>query len=367
MTCESEVRRLPLHPFHEEAGARFIQFAGWEVPVYFTSIIEEHLCVRENAGLFDISHMGEFRIRGANAKKFLDNLLPGRIHNLEPGKALYCPMLNERGGIVDDLLVYELAEDHFLLIVNAANIQNDFDWIQSKVRAGVELLNLSSGRGILAIQGPQSPKVIEKIFGPSSTTLSSFTFTPASLQGQNVIVSRTGYTGEDGFELFYDSELAPTLFRAVKQAGEPLGMKPIGFGARDTLRLEARLLLHGHDMNETISPLEAGLAWTLDLDKPDFVGKQALLGEKEKGIRRKLVGFEMLDRGLARGEYRVWKEGKDVGIVTSGTFGPSVKKNIGLALIQSDLAKEGTELEIPIRNQPHKAKIVKTPFYRRRP
>ncbi|MBI4970931.1 MAG: glycine cleavage system aminomethyltransferase GcvT [Candidatus Omnitrophica bacterium] len=362
---KSEVKRLPLHRFYEQAGARFIQFAGWEVPVYFTSIIDEHDAVRKNVGLFDISHMGEFRVRGKEARKFLDWLVTNKVSKLTPLKAVYSPMLNEQAGIIDDLIVYEISEEHFLVIVNAGNVAVDFAWMKSKAPAGVEVINLSPERGIQAVQGPNSSKVIEKVFGTKAAGISSFTILPVPFEGREVIVSRTGYTGEDGFEIFYDCGIAEPLYLALKKAGESLGMKPIGFGARDTLRLEARLLLHGHDMNATITPLECGLTWTIDFEKKDFIGKARLDREKQSGVVRKLVGFEMVDRGLAREHYKVCSKGKEIGEVTSGSFAPSLKKNIGLALIQSDFAKEGNEIEIMIRDQAQKAKIVKTPFYKK--
>lgn len=362
---ESEVKRLPLHRFYQEAGARFIQFAGWEVPVYFTSIIDEHEAVRQNAGFFDISHMGEFRVRGKEAKKFLDRLVTNKVWKLEPLKAVYSPMLNETGGIIDDLIIYEITEDHFLIIVNAANIDKDFAWMSSQAPQGVEVNNISPERGILAVQGPNSPRVIEKVFGAKVASIPAFTFTSVSFEGKEMIVSRTGYTGEDGFEVFHDLSSAEGLYRALKQAGEKIGMKPIGFGARDTLRLEARLLLHSHDMNETITPLECGLVWTVDFDKKDFIGKPRLVEQKQKGVTRKLIGFEMIDRGLAREHYKVSSLRKLIGEVTSGTFSPTLKKNIGLALIQAEYAKEGTEIEIIVRGEAQKAKVVKTPFYKR--
>ncbi len=363
MTTESSIK-LPLYARQEALGARFIQFSQWEVPVYFSSILEEHQCVRTNVGVFDVSHMGELRIKGAQAKEFLNNLLPNKIWKLEPGKAVYSPMLNEEGGIIDDLIVSELEEDNYLVIVNAANIEKDVTWMESHLPEGVELSNISSDRGILAVQGPRSPEFIEQFLGSEFTSLKRFNFKTIQFEGSEVVLSRTGYTGEDGFEFFFDKEISVSLYDAILKTGESFDLKPIGFGARDTLRLESCLLLHGHDMNDTISPLEAGLKWTIDFEKENFIGKQALLEQKENGLERKLVGFEMLDRGLAREEYRVQKDGKDIGWVTSGTHSPTLKKSVGLALIQSEFSGLDTEIDIVVREQPCKAKVIKIPFYK---
>ncbi len=362
---DPQVKRLPLHRLYEEAGARFIQFAGWEVPVYFTSIIDEHEAVRKYAGFFDISHMGEFRVKGSGAREFLDRLVTNKVSKLEPGKAVYSPMLNEQGGIMDDLIIYEISQDQYLVIVNAGNVDKDFAWMKSKAPKGVEVTNLSASRGIFAVQGPNAVKIIESVFGKKAASIPVFNFLAVPFESSEIILARTGYTGEDGFEIFFDQPAGEKLYKALKEAGTPYGMKPVGFGARDTLRLEARLLLHGHDMNESISPLECGLAWTVDFGKKAFIGRDVLIRQKESGISRKLIGFEMMDRGLAREHYKLRFQGKEVGEVTSGSFSPTLKKNIGLALIDSSAAKEGNELEIIIREQPQKAKIVKTPFYRR--
>ncbi len=363
---ESQINRLPLHDIHKQEGARFIQFAGWEVPVYFTSIIDEHLCVRQNCGLFDISHMGEFRVHGSGSKNFLDFLVTNKVHSLVPNRAVYSPMLNEKGGIIDDLIIYEMTDENFLIIVNASNIDKDFTWMKSKAPQGVQVENISNQRGILAVQGPNSRKVIESVFGSEIAKIPLFSFVCVPFQGEQVVVSATGYTGEEGFELFFDRKLSRDLYQELKKAGKFTGMKSIGFGARDTLRLEARLLLHGHDMNETITPLEAGLGWTVDFEKKDFIGKKVLEEQKQKGVSRKLVGFEMIDRAPAREHYKIAVAGKEIGEVTSGTVSPTLNKSIGLAMISSEFAKENSEIEVIVRGKSQKAKIVKTPFYKRK-
>jgi len=365
MTTETAVKHLPLHKQHQDAGARFIQFASWEVPVFYSSIIDEHETVRKGVGLFDVSHMGEVRLKGPKAKEFLNYLLPNRINKLSPGKGIYSPMLNESGGIVDDLIVYQLEEDNFLVIINAGNVDKDHQWITSHLpEEGVEYENISAQRGILAIQGPKGPDVVKALFGEDLGSLARFEFRLRSFQGKDIVVSRTGYTGEDGFELFIDNEVAEPLFEEIFKAGKAWGIKPIGFGARDTLRLESCLLLHGHDMSDTISPLEAPLKWTIDLDKENFIGKDALLKQLEEGVQRKIVGFEMVDRGLARENYVVKKDEKEIGFVTSGSHSPSLNKKIGLALIDISEAKIDNEISIVIRDQAQKAKIVKMPFYK---
>ncbi|MBI4398444.1 MAG: glycine cleavage system aminomethyltransferase GcvT [Candidatus Omnitrophica bacterium] len=363
--ADAEVKRLPLHSTYAQAGARFIQFALWEVPVYFTGILDEHQAVRTRAGFFDISHMGEFRVTGSGSRAWLDHLITNAMEKLMPGKAMYSPMLNERGGIIDDLIVYELAAENYLVIVNAGNIQKDFAWMSSQAPSSVQVENRSAGRGIFAVQGPVSPAVLSSIFGQAAASIPPFHFLELPFESGKIILARTGYTGEDGFEIFFDQNLSLSLYQALKKAGEPLGMKPIGFGARDTLRLEARLLLHGHDMNESVTPLECGLSWTVDLTKKDFVGLPALLRQQSEGISRALVGFEMISRTPAREHYKVCVDGREVGEVTSGTFSPTLKKNIGLALIENNAAILGNELEIIVRDVPQKAKIVKTPFYKR--
>ncbi len=359
------LKRLPLHEIHVQARAHIGAFGDWEVPLYFTSILEEHEAVRTRAGLFDISHMGEFFISGKSARGFLDFLLPRKIDRLKDGKALYEPLLNEQGGIVDDLIVYQLKPEKYLLIVNAANIEKDFGWIHSHVPSGVELENVSEEKFLFALQGPRTLSIAEAIFHCDFRSLGYYHFLNLKTQWGELFVSRTGYTGEDGFEIMGEMSAAEGVWKTVIQAGQSSHLIPIGFGARDTLRLEAGMLLYGQDMDDTTSAVEAGLEWALDLEKPNFIGRERNSQEKQKGATRRLVGFEMLGRGIPRHGFPVEKGGRSLGVVTSGSFAPSLKKNIGLAYVPSADSKIGNEVEIAIRSEKVKAQIVKLPFYKR--
>lgn len=367
-TVPSQIRRLPLHEKHISGGAKFGQFGDWEVPLYYTSILEEHEAVRERAGLFDISHMGEFFISGIGAETFLERILPRTIRTMPEGKALYMPLLNERGGIIDDIILYRFGREAFLMIVNAANIEKDFRWLGScenqlanAINTPFKLENQSDERGLLALQGPASAMMIERAFGIKSSGLGYYHFQP----WKSGMIARTGYTGEDGFEIMVDLKDLPEAWDQVFEAGADLGLVSVGFGARDTLRLEAAMLLYGHDMDDEISPLEAGIRWAVELDKPSFIGKEKLLTQLKEGIKRKLVGFEMLDRGIPRQGFLIEKEGHLIGHVTSGSFAPSLQKNIGLGYVAIEEANLGNEIDILIREKLVKAKVVKLPFYKR--
>lgn len=359
------LKRLPLHEIHVQAKARLGAFGEWEVPLYFTSILEEHEAVRTRAGLFDISHMGEFFVSGKAAEEFLDSLLPRKMNRLTDGKALYAPALNEGGGIVDDLIVYQLSPEKFLLIVNAANIEKDFEWIHRRLRAGVQLEDVSERKFLFALQGPKALEITEAVFRCDFRSLGYYHFLSLKAKWGELLVSRTGYTGEDGFEIMGEMPEAASLWRAVMEAGKTRQLAPVGFGARDTLRLEAGMLLYGQDMDDTTSAVEAGLEWAVDFDKPDFIGRERNVSEKEKRSARKLVGFEMLERGIPRHGFPVEKDGRLLGSVTSGSFAPTLEKNIGLAYVPSEESKIGNEIEIVIRSQKVKARIVKLPFYKR--
>ena len=359
------LKRLPLHELHVQAGAHVGSFGEWEVPLYFTSILDEHEAVRKQAGLFDISHMGEFFIRGREAKRFLDELLPRKMERLKDGKALYAPMLNETGGIVDDLIVYQMNPENFLLIVNAANIEKDFEWIRRHVPKAVELENASDEKFLFALQGPRSVEIAERVFGCDFGGVGYYHSLVLKTKNGELFISRTGYTGEDGFEIMGDVEEAAGLWKRVLDAGKPTGLKPVGFGARDTLRLEAGMLLYGQDMDDSTSAVEAGLVWAVDFDKANFIGRERNFREKEKGSTRRLVGFEMVERGIPRHGFSIQKQGRALGQVTSGSFGPTIKKNMGLGYVPAEEARLGNEIEIAIRNQNVKARIVPTPFYRK--
>ncbi len=359
-----DIRKLPLHNTHVQLGGKMGAFGEWEVPLYYSSILEEHAAVREKCGIFDISHMGEVWFRGSNARKALNSLLPGKIEKLVPGKAVYSPMLNERGGIVDDLIVSQIDADSYLVVVNAANVEKDYNWFLAHNPLKAEIVNESDAFGLLAVQGPESAKVVSQVFSDDILKLPYYHIQKSDIPWKGSYISRTGYTGEIGFEIFLAQKNLKPAYNTFLEIGKSFGIKPIGFGARDTLRLESCMLLYGQDMNDDTSPLEAGLEWTLDLEK-DFVGKDPLVKLKTQGIAKKLVGFEMIDRGLARHDYSVFKNGKIIGKVTSGTFAPTLKKNIGLAYVDTPESAVGNEIQIQIRDQQAKARIVKTPFYKK--
>ena len=359
------LKRLPLHDLHAQAGAHFGHFGEWEVPLYFTSILEEHEAVRSGAGLFDISHMGEFMLWGRDSKNFLDHLLPRRGNRLSDGKALYAPLLNENGGIVDDLIVYQVRPDQFLFIVNAANIEKDFAWIRNLVPTQVHLENISEAKCLYALQGPQAILIAQRLFGCDFSGLGYYRFLVLKSSWGEVFISRTGYTGEDGFELMADRPQAESLWIALMKEGKKENLRPVGFGARDTLRLEVGMLLYGQDMDDTTSAVEAGLEWAVDWEKDHFVGRERNVREKNEGAVRRLVGFEMIERGVPRHGFEIEKSGRSVGQVTSGSFAPTLKKNIGLGYVPAPEAKAGNEFEIVVRNQKVKAKIATLPFYKR--
>lgn len=361
------LKRLPIHPLHVEAHGHFGHFGDWEVPLYFSSILEEHEAVRTKAGLFDISHMGEFFVRGRDAKRFLDFLFPRKMSRLEDAKALYSPLLNAEGGIVDDVILYQLNPQNFLLIVNASNIQKDFDWIHRHLPRTVELENASDEKSLFALQGPQAISIVESLFHCDFRPLGYYRFLKLKSEWGELFISRTGYTGEDGFEIMAGVSEASNLWSALMEAGKGWGLQPIGFGARDTLRLEASMPLYGQDMDDTTSILEAGLEWAVDLDKDNFIGRERNLREKKEGPLRKLIGFEMLDRGIPRHGFEIEAKGRVLGHVTSGGFAPTLRKNIGMGYVATDQSYTGNEIDIVIRGQRVRARVTKMPFYKRTP
>ncbi|MBY6272253.1 MAG: glycine cleavage system aminomethyltransferase GcvT [Caldibacillus debilis] len=363
----SALKRTPLFPLYADFGAKTIDFGGWELPVQFSGIMKEHEAVRNRAGLFDVSHMGEILVSGEDAYPFLQRMLTNDLSRLKIGKAQYTLMANERGGTVDDLLVYRLGEREFLLVVNAANTEKDERWLTEHKTGDVAIENLSSRYAQLALQGPLAEKVLQKLAEDELSALPFFGFRKdVSIGGVKALVSRTGYTGEDGFEIYLPPDEAPNLWRMILEAGAEEGVVPCGLGARDTLRFEACLPLYGQELSETISPLEAGLAFAVKVNKAeDFIGKAALAKELEEGPKRKIAGIEMLDKGVPRHGYRVLKDGREIGHITTGTHSPTLKKNIGLALIERDAAVPDTELEVEIRGKCLRARTVSTPFYKR--
>ncbi len=360
------LKRTPLFPLYEKYGAKIIDFGGWELPVQFTSILDEHKAVRERAGLFDVSHMGEVDVKGKDALAYIQKLVTNDVAKLVDGKALYSPMCYPDGGTVDDLLVYRYNEEHYLIVINAANIDKDVEWMKQNLEGEVTLENISPQVSQLALQGPLAEKVLQKLTDTDLSEIAFFHFkTDVNLNGIKGLVSRTGYTGEDGFEIYLSNEDAPKLWDIILEAGKDEEVLPCGLGARDTLRFEAKLPLYGQELSKDISPIEAGIGFFVKLDKGDFIGRDALALQKANGAPRKLVGIEMIERGIPRTHYPVYIGEELIGEVTTGTQSPTLKKNLGLALIKSEHAAIGTEVWVEIRNKKVKAEVVKSPFYKR--
>jgi aminomethyltransferase len=357
-------KRTPLYGEHLRNGAKMVDFAGWEMPIQYSSIIKEHRQVRESAGLFDVSHMGEIEIVGSDAIDFADYLVTNYVNKLKNGQICYTPMCNKKGGIIDDFLVYRMANNKVLFVVNASNTDKDFKWIKSqKDKFEVEINNKSDEIAQLALQGPRAQELLSAISQIDLETVDFYHFTQGRVSGIETLLSRTGYTGEDGFELYVNSEAAIPLWRKILEIGNEKEILPAGLGARDTLRFEATYMLYGNDLNETITPLEAPLKWTVKFEK-DFIGKKALLEQKEKGITRKLRGLEIKDKAIPRHEQKVYLNNKEIGWISSGMFAPTLKKSLALAFIDKGTAKTGTSVEVEIRKKKVEAEIVKLPFYR---
>jgi len=363
----NELQRTPLFEEYAKYGGKTIDFGGWELPVQFSSIKEEHDAVRNRAGLFDVSHMGEILITGPDSLDFLQNLLTNDISKIAVGQAQYNAMCYEDGGVVDDLLTYKLANNHYLLCVNAANIEKDYDWMmENQYQYDVTIDNQSHAYAQIALQGPLAEEVLQTLTDTDLQTIKYFRFqADVAVAGHKVLVSRSGYTGEDGFELYGSPEAINALWNEILGAGKDKGVVPAGLGCRDTLRFEAGLPLYGQELSATISPLEAGIGFAVKLNKGDFIGHDALAAQKENGLPRKIVGIEMIDKGIPRHGYKVFKDGKEIGEVTTGTQLPSSKRNVGHALIDSQFTAIGTELEIEIRGKHLKVVTVETPFYKR--
>lgn len=359
-------QRTPLYDVHVRSGARLVEFAGWEMPVQYAGILEEHEAVRRRAGLFDVSHMGEVVFRGPSALEALNRLFTNDLAKVADGQAQYGCLCRESGGIVDDVVVYRRSAQDLLVCVNAGNRQKDFEWLRDHAGPGVEVVNESDDWAQLALQGPLAVQILQRVTPLNLSTLKPFRFADGVAAGARCIVARTGYTGEDGFELFCRPDEASRLWDALVEAGKPEGLRPAGLGARDSLRLEVAYRLYGSDMDDDTTPLEAGLAWVVKLDKGDFVGREALVRQKTAGLPRKLVGFSLLDPGIPRHGFDVLRDGRKVGTVTSGTRSPSLKISIGLAYVPPALAAEGSTFAIDIRGRAAAAKVVKTPFYTRK-
>lgn len=366
MSANPIPRRTPLYEAHVEAGAKLVDFAGWEMPVQYKGLIDEHRAVRTAAGLFDCSHMGEFRIAGPGALAFVQSFTPNDAAKLVTGRIHYSALLTADGTFIDDLLVYRMGDQEFMLVVNASNIAGDFAWVESLPRpAGVTLENLSDDYALLALQGPRSVAILQPLTATPLAPIKYYGFVHGEVAGRKAILSRTGYTGEDGFELFVAPQDAIPLWRALMAAGQPAGLVPAGLGARDTLRLEAGMPLYGHEIDRTTTPWDARLDWTVKLQKGDFVGREALVAARARGESRHLVGYEVESRGIARQGCAIMKAGEKVGVVTSGTWSPTFEKALGMAYVPVAMAAVGTGVEIDVRGKPLAARVTALPFYKR--
>ena len=368
-TATAELRKTPLNARHRASNGRMVPFAGWDMPVEYTGtgIVAEHMAVRTRVGLFDVSHMGEIEVAGKDALAAVQRISCNDASALKVGQAQYSGLLTPAGTFVDDMIVYRMAPNHFMLVVNASNADKDFAWISEQIKVAGEAaaIDSSSRYALIAVQGPAAREVLQPLTGVDLSEIRPYWFAYGEVANARATISRTGYTGEDGFEIFVPPNMADKVWLALLESGRPAGVVPVGLGARDTLRLEASMRLYGNDIDDTTTVLEAGLGWTVGWSKESFIGHERLREQKAGGVTRKLVGFEMVDRGIARHGHPVVRGGKPVGAVTSGTQTPFLKKAIGMAYVPVELATPGTEIEIDIRGRVSKARVVPMPFYRR--
>jgi len=359
------MKNTPLTNIHISLGAKMAEFAGYNMPISYSGINDEHQNVRTNVGVFDVSHMGEFIIKGDKALDLIQLVTSNDASKLTPGKAQYSCLPNNTGGIVDDLLVYKIAEKEWMLVVNASNIKKDWDWIAQHNSFGAEMHDISDKTALLAVQGPHALNTLQKLTEVDLTTIPYYSFVKGKFAGiDNVIISNTGYTGAGGFEIYFENSNAEKIWNAVFEAGKEVGIKPAGLGCRDTLRLEMGFCLYGNDIDDTTSPLEGGLGWITKFTK-DFVAKDILVAQKQNGVKRKLVGFEMIDKGISRHGYEIKdSNGNIIGVVTSGTQSPSLQKAIGLGYVPTEYAAEGKEIFVAVRDKNLKAQVAKLPFYK---
>ena len=360
------MKNTALTHVHESLGAKMVPFAGFNMPVSYEGVNAEHETVRNGVGVFDVSHMGEFFLKGENALALIQKVTSNDASKLVDGKAQYSCLPNNDGGIVDDLIVYKIADNHYMLVVNASNIEKDWNWISSHNDLGVEMINASEDYSLLAIQGPKAAEAMQSLTAIDLTNMPYYSFQIGEFAGlQNIIISATGYTGSGGFEIYFKNEDAETIWNKVFEAGAAFGIKPIGLAARDTLRLEMGFCLYGNDINDTTSPLEAGLGWITKFDK-EFTNSANLKAQKEAGVTKKLVGFELIDRGIPRHDYEIVDaNGNNIGVVTSGTQAPSLGKAIGMGYVKTEFAATDSEIFIVIRDKKIAAKVVKMPFYKK--
>ena len=360
------MKHIPLRHIHEGLGAKMVDFAGFYMPVQYEGVNAEHETVRNGVGVFDVSHMGEFLLTGENALALIQKVTSNDASVIEIGKAQYSCLPNDKGGIVDDLIIYRMKENQYLLVVNASNIDKDWAWISKYNDMGVEMRNLSDDYSLLAIQGPKAIEAMQSLTSVNLSEIPYYSFKVADFAGiENVIISATGYTGSGGFEIYCKNEEVEQIWNKVFEAGESYNIKPIGLAARDTLRLEMGFCLYGNDIDDTTSPLEAGLGWITKFTK-DFVNSENLKKQKEEGVTRKLIGFELIERGIPRHDYEIVDaEGNLIGKVTSGTMAPSLGQGIGMGYVKTEFSKVDSEIYIKIRNNNVKAKVVKMPFYKK--
>ncbi|MBI3534431.1 MAG: glycine cleavage system aminomethyltransferase GcvT [Deltaproteobacteria bacterium] len=371
-----QLKQTSLFEEHKKLGGRLVDFGGWELPVQYTGVIGEHLACRKNAGLFDVSHMGEIEIKGADAEAFLNHLVTNNIANMSNEQAQYTTVCNPSGGIIDDVITYKHSKENFLVVVNASNTEKDFAWFKKAAQdfpcKNFTLTNESPNYTQIAIQGPRACEILQKLTPVNLSGVKTYWFTTGKILNTiNAIIARTGYTGEDGFEVYTRWHDGPKVWQALLEVGQPLGLKPCGLGARDTLRLEMKYPLYGHELNDVTNPLEANLSWVVKLEKENFIGKQAILKAKQDGLTKELIGLKLIDRGIPRQGYSVFNEHSDtkIGQITSGTQSPSLNCAIGIAYVNKNLnlpnLKNGSKITVEIRGSKILAEVVPTPFYKK--
>lgn len=359
------MRKTALYEIHKELGARIVEFAGWNMPVQYEGVREEHFAVREAAGLFDVSHMGEIEVSGKDAAAFCQWITTNDVSSMDICQAQYTIFCNHGGGVVDDVILYKLSDEKFLFCVNAANTAKDLEWVMNSKRGyDVEIADKSGEFSQLALQGPRSERILSETLGEDFSRLKRFRFTIIEWKGAQLLVARTGYTGEDGFEIFLPWDRGPELWNGIMETGKSYDIKPCGLGSRDTLRLEMGYSLYGHEIDEDINPLEAGLGRYVKMENGDFLGKDALVKALEAGLKNKIVGFEMIDRGIPRQGYGIFKNGAFLGNVTSGTFSPCLEKPIGMGYLKNEVYIN-ENIQVEIRNKMREAETVNIPFYRK--
>lgn len=359
------MKKTALYETHKKSGGKIVDFAGWMMPVQYEGVRKEHNAVRVNAGIFDVSHMGEIEVTGSQAEHFCQCVTTNDIEKLNEGDAQYTLICNDKGGVVDDVIIYKLKDDYYFMCVNASNTDKAYKWILEKSKAfDVQVKNTSNLYSQIAVQGPKAIDLLNSVFDQDLNLISRFSFGKLRFNDFEVIAARTGYTGEDGFELFFSWDKAENLWNKLMEIGTEFGLKPCGLGARDTLRVEMGYSLYGHEIDEDISPIEAGLKRYVNFNKGDFIGKEALLKQTENGCSRKIIGFEMEERGIPREGYRIFSNGHQIGFVTSGTFSPSLEKGIGIGLVDID-SNLSTDYKIEIRGEKKKVEVINFPFYKK--